>query len=128
MVFWIWENLGTCSLLESNTPEGAIIIDVRDIRDGKGNSIEDIKTKIVVIANLLSIGQKVIIRCIGGMSRSNTFACAVMTFMIQVHDWEYQMEKVKKKCPRAAPNLDLVDDIKKALEEMGVDRKRLYYD
>jgi len=130
-MFEIWkDHLATCNILESMTPEGWIIVDVRDIKDGTGNDIEAIKTKIQIIANLLSVGQKVVVRCCGGISRSNTIACAVMVFMLNIdgRDFAYHWAKVRKACPRALINMGFFDEVKKALEELGVEEKRLFYD
>ena len=129
VMFELWKDrLATCSLLESCTPEGWIIVDVRDLIDGKGNDVEKVKMKIILISNLLSVGQKVVVRCIAGMSRSNTIACAAMVCMIPTHDWTYHWEKIQKKCPRAFANLEFTDTVKKALLEIGVERRLLYYE
>jgi protein-tyrosine phosphatase len=122
------DRLATCSLLESLTPEGWIIYDVRDLIDGNGNDIKKIKEKIITLSNLLSIGHKVCVRCIAGMSRSNTIACAAMLMINQNHDWEYHWEFVKEKCPRTFVNLDFTDEVKQALLEIGINRKLLYYE
>ena len=61
-MYLIWENLATCNLFESFTSEGWVIVDVRDLRDGAGNEREMIKRKIILVADLLSIGEKVVIR------------------------------------------------------------------
>ena len=123
MTNWIWKELGTISLLESDTENGVIIVDVRDLRDGKGNDVEKIKKKIQLIANLLSIGEKVTVRCVGGISRSNTIACAVMVYMLDRYSWEEpwatQWNKVRKKVPRAQENLDFIKEVKEALKELG---------
>ena len=127
-MYKIWENLATCSLLESLTPEGWIVVDVRDLKDGKDNSVEAVKIKIAMIGNLMCSGQKVVVRCLAGMSRSNTIACASMMLFDITHTWDHFWHIVEKACPRARQNLDFVDTVKKALEEMGVERKRLFYD
>jgi protein-tyrosine phosphatase len=127
-MYKIWENLATCNLLESLTPEGWIVVDVRDLKDGKDNSVEAVKIKIAMIGNLMSSGQKICVRCLAGMSRSNTIACASMMVVNIDHTWDHFWHIVEKACPRARQNLDFVDTVKKALEEMGVERKRLYYD
>lgn len=125
-MYKIWDNLGTCSLLESLTPEGAIVVDVRDLKDSGENSVEAIKTKIMIVANLMACGERVIVRCLAGMSRSNSIACAAMMLMGNKHTWDHHWTIIEKKCPRARQNLEFVDVVKKALLELGVDRKRLY--
>jgi len=125
-MYKIWDNLATCNLLESCTPEGWIVVDVRDLKDGEGNDLEPVKMKIMVVANLMASGQKVVVRCLAGMSRSNTIACASMMMINLDHTWDHYWHDVEKRCPRAAQNLNFVDTVKKALEEMGVEKKRLY--
>jgi protein-tyrosine phosphatase len=115
-------------MLESYTPEGTIIVDVRDLNDSAENTIEVVKRKIILIANLLGCGERVIIRCMAGMSRSNTLACAALILFSLEHGWDHYWNEIQEKCPRARQNLEFVDVVKKALLELGVDRKRLYYD
>jgi predicted protein tyrosine phosphatase len=114
-------------MLESCTPEGWIIVDVRDLKDSGENSVEDIKTKIYLVANLMASGQKIVVRCWAGMQRSNAIACGAMILMGNRHTWDHWWKVIEKSCPRARQNLEFVDIVKKALLELGVDRKRLYY-
>ena len=125
-MYQIWDSLATCSLMEGLTPEGWIIVDVRDLKDGEGNSIEAVKTKIIIIGNLLACGQKVCIRCLAGMSRSNTLACAAMMLFTMNHHWDHEWNVVIKACPRAHQNQDFVDTVKRALLELGTQKERLY--
>lgn len=127
-MYKIWGNLATCNMLESYTPEGWVIFDVRDLQDNGENSVEAVKKKIILIANLLGCGEKIVVRCMAGMSRSNTIACASMMVVNINHTWEHYWHIIEKACPRARQNLDFVDTVKKALEELGVERRRLYYD
>lgn len=115
-------------MLESFTPEGWLIVDVRDLRDSGENTVEAVKKKIILIANLLANGERVIVRCMAGMSRSNTMACAAMMLFTMDHSWDHNWHVIEKACPRARQNLEFVDVVKQALLELGVERKRLYYD
>ncbi len=115
-------------MLESYTEEGVIIVDVRDLRDSGENSVEAVKKKIILVSNLLACGEKVIVRCMAGMSRSNTIACSAMMLFTMDHSWDHNWHVIEKACPRARQNLSFVDIVKKALLEIGVERKRLYYD
>lgn len=121
----IWENLATSSLLDV-APEGWIVLDVRDLIDGKGNSLDLIQRKIEVGVGLLSLGQKVVVRCVGGMSRSNLIACAIMTYMVNTKNWDYHWEKIRKVAP-ISPEMQLMDDVKQTLIKMGVNPKRVGY-
>lgn len=121
------DNLATCSLLESCTPEGWLIFDVRDLVDGGANDVEILKLKISTVANLIASGYKVCIRCLAGMSRSNSIACAAMMLFTLDHTWDHFWHEIEKVCPRARQNMDFVDIVKKALLELGVQKERLYY-
>ena len=115
----IWFNLATCSLFESCTPEGWVIVDVRDLSDVESN-VNKIMKKIEVISGLLSIGCRVCIRCVGGINRSNCIAIAVMTYLDLHGDleetWEFHWKYVKERVPRMhiVPNLERT--CKKALK------------
>lgn len=115
MVYWIWNELGTCNMLESNTPSGVIIIDVRDLKDGADNSVEAIADKIQLVGNLLASGYKIVVRCQAGMSRSNTIACAAMVWINPRMYWDEAWKKVEKACPRARLNLKFYSTVKVAL-------------
>lgn len=126
-MYFIWNNLATCNLIESCTPEGWIVVDVRDLTDGPENDIEVVKIKIMLVANLMTSEQKVVVRCLAGMSRSNSIACAAMMLMGNDKTWDHWWNVVEKKCPRARQNLEFVDIVKKALLGLGVKRERLYF-
>jgi protein-tyrosine phosphatase len=126
-MYKIWENLATCNLMEGMTPEGWIIVDVRDLNDSKENTVEAVKVKLTIIGNLVASGQKVVVRCLAGMSRSNTMACGTMMLFSLEHTWEHYWHEIEKACPRARQNQDFVEIVKKALLEMGVQKERLYY-
>lgn len=115
LMFEILPNLGTCSIFESCTPEGWVIVDIRDLKDGTGNFIEDVAKKIELISNLMCSGYKVVVRCQAGMSRSNTIACAALMWCRVFDNWHDAWTHVQKCCPRAALNMDLFDTVKKAL-------------
>lgn len=117
MTFWIWQHLGTCSMFEL-TEEGVVVIDVRDLSDTETN-VQRVKDRINLIAGLLVNGNRIVIRCVAGINRSNTLACGVMCLLFPKEDldetWNNQMEIVKGKVGRAQPNPSLIDTVKKAL-------------
>jgi len=55
---------------------------------------------------------KVILQCQAGLSRSNAIAVAILASGTQM-DWEDALELVKKKCPIAQINQELLDQLKK---------------
>jgi protein-tyrosine phosphatase len=115
MVYWILPNLGTYSMFESYTEEGVVIIDVRDIKDGEGNSVEAVAKKIELISNLMCSGYVCVLRCQAGMSRSNTLACAALMWCRIFDNWGDAWKHVQNCCPRAVLNMDLFDTVKKTL-------------
>lgn len=117
-MFWILKNrLGTCALNEE-TPEGAIIIDIRDLKDG-WNEPKEINKRIELVLKTLSMGFSVIIRCTAGISRSNVLAMAVLCYL-NGKDWEENENLVRKKVLRTQINLSFKKACKKVLEK---DRK-----
>lgn len=119
MTYWIWDELGTISMLENNTEEGVVIVDVRDLLDGSGNTVDKVAEKIMLVGNLLCSGQRVIVRCRAGMSRSNTIACAAMMWISTDYTWDAAWAKVKKACPRAGLNMDFFETVKEALIKLN---------
>ena len=114
-MYEITEYLATCNMIEGNTPEGWIIVDVRDLKDSGGNSIEEVANKIQLVGNLIASGFKVCIRCQAGMSRSNAIACAALVWINSKWYWDDTWKRIEKKCPRARLNLQFYDTVKRAL-------------
>jgi len=100
------------------TEEGVIVVDVRDLSDIEKN-IARVKDRINLIAGLLINGHRVAVRCVAGINRSNTFACAAMCLLLPKDDlnetWNHHIEVIKGKVGRAQLNPTLVDTVKKAL-------------
>lgn len=114
-MYKILNELATCNMIEGNTPEGWIIVDVRDLQDGGKNSVDAVADKIQLVGNLLANGYKVCVRCQAGMSRSNTIACAVMVWINGEIYWNNAWNTVKSACPRAMLNLEFYSTVKQAL-------------
>lgn len=118
MTYWILENLGTISLMESCTEDGVIIVDVRDLSDVE-TDVKKIQRKIETIAGLLAIGHKVVIRCVGGINRSNAIAIGVMTYLSPQGDldttWDFYWKIVKSVVPRMHITPNIERTIKKTL-------------
>jgi len=99
-MYKIWNELATCSLLESMTPEGWIIVDVRDLSDVE-TDVAKVKEKILIVANLLCLDKNIVVRCVGGINRSNAITLGVMCYMVPKGDlwetWEHHLKKLKKK-------------------------------
>jgi len=122
MVNWIIGDLGICSLNETldaikNEHIGAILVDVRDLTDGKNINTKRIKAYLRTIKELREKGFRVIIRCHAGISRSVALAIGIL--MLQ-HNLSYEdsYDIVRKQMPQANPNLDLLDQIKELVLEL----------
>jgi protein-tyrosine phosphatase len=127
MMYQIWENLATCSLMEGLTPEGWIIVDVRDLSDVEKN-IDKIRAKISIISGLMSLGCKIAVRCVGGINRSNCLAVATMCYMDPqgssiTENWNFHRNWAKSKVNRLHISPELERTCKKTLKEMMKDFK-----
>jgi protein-tyrosine phosphatase len=122
-MFKILPNLATCSLFESCTDEGWIIVDVRDLKDGAGNYVDDVAHRIELISNLMCSGYKVVVRCQAGMSRSNTFATAALVWCRIFPTWNDAWNYTKTCCPRAMLDQNLYATVKEACLKMCLPNK-----
>lgn len=79
MIRWITPYLGTIVAASFETAPGHVLLDVRDLVDKKGNSIDIISAKIDQGVSLLEAGKVVIIGCDYGISRSNSIAAGILS-------------------------------------------------
>lgn len=117
----ITDYLATCDIA-TLTPEGWIIVDVRNLTDFEGN-VEKVKERILIVTRLVAMGAKVCIRCVCGLNRSNTIAIATLCYLCNKNeyldtDWDRHYNFVKE----IIPAMDIVPELektaKKALLEM----------
>lgn len=78
MIHWITENLGTAAFDEVSHLSDICIVDVRDLVDKEGNSVDSIKTKIDRAIAYLNQDEKVVVCCDYGMSRSNAVVAGIL--------------------------------------------------
>lgn len=78
MIHWITKNLGTAAFDEVSHLFDICIVDVRDLVDRGGNSVDSIKTKIDHAISYLNQDEKVVVCCDYGMSRSNAVAAGIL--------------------------------------------------
>jgi UDP-glucuronate decarboxylase len=78
VIHWIYDHLGTAAFDHASQIPGITVIDVRDLVDKAGNSVEILKAKIEQARVCLDRGDKVVICCDYGMSRSNSVAAGVL--------------------------------------------------
>lgn len=127
MVRWILYNLGTCSIEETTEAHklyfaGVALIDIRDIADGKNETIEQILKHLRTIRYLLKEGYRVVIRCRAGISRSNTLVIGILHLVYNL-SYEDSEDLVKTKVPETNLNLDLMNDMKRAIEFLKKEEK-----
>lgn len=97
MVNWLTDNIGTGAYLTVvKQNDNTIIVDVRDVVDKDGNTVEAILNKIEEAQNILKQYQKVIICCDYGMSRSNSIAVAVIAQYLSIPFSEAVKSVIKK--------------------------------
>jgi nucleoside-diphosphate-sugar epimerase len=77
MIRWITPEFGTAPY-HGVPPGEAVIVDVRDLVDGEGNSEELLWQKVSAAADALASGRRVIVCCDFGISRSNSIAMAAL--------------------------------------------------
>lgn len=78
MIRWVNEFLGTApGMIQPEDPSIAIL-DVRDLVDKAGNTLELVKKKIEHGVSLLRQGRKVVVCCDYGISRSNAIAAGIL--------------------------------------------------
>lgn len=78
MIRWLTPEIGT-SPHEGCTPAAdTVIVDVRNLVDREGNSIEAIRSHIDRALAALTVGRRVVLCCDHGISRSNAIAVAVI--------------------------------------------------
>ena len=100
MIKWITDSIGTGAFEKVQESSSYVKIDVRDMVDKEGNSAQTIKQKLEVIQLELKQGNKVVVCCDYGMSRSNSIAVGAITQYLEVPFTEalkLVLEKTKEK-------------------------------
>jgi UDP-glucose 4-epimerase len=112
MVTWLNENLAISSCHEE-LHKDLLVLDVRDLVDGKGNDLDILRSKIRTGVQIIKNGKKVVVCCDMGISRSVAIAIGIlcstgMTF-------SQAIDLVRNKVEDQSLNLDLLEDIKASL-------------
>jgi protein-tyrosine phosphatase len=116
-MYWITENLGTASLPEKEyleRMEGMEIELVTDLIDGEQENNGQFKSKVNHVDRMIKEGNKVVIVCVGGISRSNSVALAYLVKNGMNFDEAHNL--IRKKVPIANICMDLIDFIKENYE------------
>jgi nucleoside-diphosphate-sugar epimerase len=78
MIRWITEHLGTGPALDVLGAKGLSILDVRDLVDKPGNEVSAVAAKIEQGLAALNRGERVVVCCDYGISRSNSIAAGLL--------------------------------------------------
>ena len=115
-MFWITDYLGSSAEDDFHEP-GVVVVDVRDLNDGT-NPPNLVWRKIRTALEVLSLGNKICIRCAAGISRSNSIAAAVLSLHEGIA-YRKALGKVSERVPRAWLNPLMVKSTLRAIREYG---------
>ena len=111
-IFWITRKLATTDLLQETEP-GVIILDVRDLNDGPNNPYL-IVPKIIMGDYIIREGNRLAVRCHGGVSRSNAVAAGIISYQLGLPFEDSIVEIVRKAVPRMLIDPAMYDSTKNA--------------
>ena len=115
MIRWITPTLGT-SAWSTDLERGAYsVVDVRGLLDRRGNANPEILELVTEAQELLGAGQKVVICCDHGISRSNAIAAAVLA-RIEGIAYGSALLRVIESTGERQIKLEVADDIRAAIE------------
>ncbi len=114
MICWITKDLGTAAYAAVGETAGFRVLDVRDLVDRAGNRPADVRTKIDEGLAWLRAGEKVVVCCDLGMSRSNAVAAGILSAAegISVDD---AIRRVLSASGNAAMHIDVLAVVREAL-------------
>lgn len=114
MIHWITKNLGTASFDEASRLSGICIIDVRDLVDKGGNTVDAIRTKIDSTIDYLKQDEKVVVCCDYGMSRSNAIAAGAIALKEGI-EFPNAVRMVINSTGEEEINLNVLSAVRKAI-------------
>jgi nucleoside-diphosphate-sugar epimerase len=115
MISWVTENLGTGSY-EKVFPNGAVtIVDVRELVDKGGNLPAAVEQKINAGVEYLKSGEKVVVCCDYGMSRSNAIAAGILAKVLGV-PFDQALRQVMDATGQRAVKIEVADAVRAMLE------------
>lgn len=114
MIHWITENLGTGAWEKVEKKPNLCIIDVRDLVDKSGNLPLVVKSKIDEAITQLQKGEKVVICCDYGMSRSNAVAAGVLALYESI-SLEESIRKVIESTGETAIKIEVLSVVRNSI-------------
>ena len=113
MIHWITPAVGTSACSAAEEDDATKIVDVRDLVDREGNSPEVVAAHLEQAIRALERGQRVVICCDMGESRSNAVAAGVLTLLEGVTFYEATARIAD--AAGAWPRLEVLKAVRRAL-------------
>ncbi len=115
MIAWITPRLGTAAYETTDARTGVCVVDVRDLVDKAGNEPEAASAKIDEVLSHLHRGEKVVVCCDYGVSRSNAIAAGALARLehIPLTDATRRVIAATGKCSMV---LDVLATVRRAVE------------
>ena len=114
MIRWITKNLGTCAYSKLPSELNATIIDVRDLVDKSGNPQDYVKKKIDLAVTAINEGNRVVICCDYGISRSNAIAAGVLALTSKI-SFEQAVQDVVENTNEQSIKIEMINTVRSAL-------------
>jgi UDP-glucuronate decarboxylase len=130
MIRWITPSLGTGNFFQAKETPGIYILDVRDLVDKAGNPLEAVKGKIEEGCARLAAGEKVVVCCDYGISRSNAIAAGILARSKEIPFFD-AVRQVMKALNEKSIKVEVLNVVLKAVEPDAIalntdpDKKRI---
>lgn len=111
---WITEHLGTSAWDCVEQSPGIHLVDVRDLVDKDGNAPAVVKSKIDGALTHLRQGEKVVVCCDYGISRSNAIAAGILATYEDI-DLEEAVRRVMATAGETAIKIEVLSAVRRAL-------------
>ena len=118
---WITPRLGTGPALAVADLPGITILDVRDLVDKAGNSTEIVRAKIEQGRSLVAAGERVVVCCDYGISRSNSLAAGILALLEGI-PFEAAVRRVQAITQEDEIKLEPLAAVRAALEPQSLPR------
>jgi nucleoside-diphosphate-sugar epimerase len=115
VISWITAVLGTAAFDDASKQTGFAIVDVRDLVDRAGNLPSTVLEKVEEAIRLLRAGEKVVICCDYGLSRSNAVAAGVLANLLNV-PFRRAVSEVVARTGQAAISVGVLSAVRQAVE------------
>lgn len=112
MIKWITDTIGTGAFEKVKNSSSYVKIDVRDMVDKAGNTEDIVKEKIDRSLIELKKGNKIVICCDYGMSRSNSIAVGVIATSFEI-DFSKALKLVLEKTNEKSIKIEVLNVIRK---------------